>query len=244
MISSHSLAAIQYYCAENDHQFFVNEEEKTVEVKSSLHGRRIWLSVNTPNEGLNKELQEKVTETLAHHGVEVMIKSDNERIRNGDLLIELLSNKPIDDHQIISIGYNEKLNSINVKKNLSIYGGELQFKGYYLLQDQHDIPHLRCSLQSTNEGFILKEGSAILITCVLQTLLGNRKPSLLDLNVLHLLQTTSNRVREMDIVPVENKKVNKNIQMDDQTYEELKMRKANRKVRETQRKKASCRNLF
>ena len=48
-IPAHSIAAIQFYCAENNHQFHLNEEEQRVEVKSSLHGKKVWLSVKTQN---------------------------------------------------------------------------------------------------------------------------------------------------------------------------------------------------
>ncbi|WP_201713873.1 hypothetical protein [Rossellomorea arthrocnemi] len=235
-IPVHSIAAIQFYCAENNHQFHLNEEEQKVDVKSSLHGKKVWLSVNTPNANVNKEINEKVIGVLTHYGIDVSTKSDTDRIRDGDLFVDLVSSKSKGDNRSISVGYNERLNSINVKKNLSIYKHELQFKGYYLIPEHHAIPHLRCSLKCKDDEFLLKEAPDILTHCVLKTLLGNQKPSLLDLNVLHLIQATSNQTGESDTNTVE-KKPTKDIQMDEKTYEEIKIRKANRKVREAQEKK-------
>lgn len=233
---AHSLAAIQFYCAENNHQFHLNEEEQSVEVKSSLHGKKIWLSVNTPNVSINKEIIEKVTGVLTDHGIDVTTKSDTGRIIDGDLFVDLVSSKSEGDNRFISVGYNEKLNSINVKKNLSIYKHELKFKGYYLIPEHHAIPHLRCSLKCKDEEFLLKEAPAILTHCVLKTLLGNQKPSLLDLNVLHLFLTTSNKTGQTD-TNSEKKNSSESFQIDDKTYDEMKMRKANRKVREAQEKR-------
>jgi hypothetical protein len=235
-IPVHSIAAIQFYCAENNHQFHLNEEEQKVDVKSSLHGKKVWLSVNTPNANVNKEINEKVIGVLTHYGIDVSTKSDTDRIRDGDLFVDLVSSKSKGDNRSISVGYNERLNSINVKKNLSIYKHELQFKGYYLIPEHHAIPHLRCSLKCKDDEFLLKEAPDILTHCVLKTLLGNQKPSLLDLNVLNLIQATSNQTGESDTNTVE-KKPTKDIQMDEKTYEEIKIRKANRKVREAQEKK-------
>jgi hypothetical protein len=235
-IPVHSIAAIQFYCAENNHQFHLNEEEQKVDVKSSLHGKKVWLSVNTPNANVNKEINEKVIGVLTHYGIDVSTKSDTDRIRDGDLFVDLVSSKSKGDNRSISVGYNERLNSINVKKNLSIYKHELQFKGYYLIPEHHAIPHLRCSLKCKDDEFLLKEAPDILTHCVLKTLLGNQKPSLLDLNVLHLIQAKSNQTGESDTNTVE-KKPTKDIQMDEKTYEEIKIRKANRKVREAQEKK-------
>jgi hypothetical protein len=235
-IPVHSIAAIQFYCAENNHQFHLNEEEQKVDVKSSLHGKKVWLSVNTPNANVNKEINEKVIGVLTHYGIDVSTKSDTDRIRDGDLFVDLVSSKSKGDNRSISVGYNERLNSINVKKNLSIYKHELQFKGYYLIPEHHAIPHLRCSLKCKDDEFLLKEAPDILTHCVLKTLLGNQKPSLLDLNVLHLIQATSNQTGESDTNTVE-KKPTKDIQIDEKTYEEIKIRKANRKVREAQEKK-------
>ncbi|MCA1059071.1 hypothetical protein LCL96_08995 [Rossellomorea aquimaris] len=235
-IPAHSIAAIQLYCAENNHQFCLNEEEQMVEVKSSLHGKKVWVSVNTPNVSINDEIDEKVSGILANYGIDVSTKSDTGKIRNGDLFIDLVSSKSKGDNKTISVGYNERLNSINVKKNLSIYKDELHFMGYYLMPENHSIPHLRCSMSCGDEEFLLKEGPAILTQCVLKTLLGNQKPNLLDLDILHLL-TKSNQTGSADPKAVEKKKASKDIQIDDKTYEEMKMRKANRKVREVQERK-------
>ncbi|MDX8343980.1 hypothetical protein [Rossellomorea sp. YZS02] len=236
-IPAHSIAAIQLYCAENNHQFHLNEEEQMVEVKSSLHGKKVWLSVTTPNGSINNQIDEKVTGILTDYGIDVSTKRDTGKIRNGDLFIELVSSKGKGASRTISVGYNERLNSINVKKSLSIYKDELHFKGYYLLSENHSIPHLRCSISCEDEEFLLKESPAILTQCILKTLLGNQKPSLLDLNILHLLQTKSNQTGPADPITVDKKKASKDLQMDDKMYEEMKMRKANRKVRESQEKK-------
>ncbi|MCR8848741.1 hypothetical protein NQ095_10015 [Rossellomorea sp. SC111] len=235
-IPTHSVAAIQFYCAENNLQFHLDEEEQKVEVKSSLHGKKVWLSVNTTNASINNEINEKVTGVLTDYGIDVSTKSDTGRIRDGDLFVDLVSSKSKGDKRSISVGYNERLNSINVKKNLEIYKHELSFKGYYLIPEHHAIPHLRCSIKCKDEEFLLKEAPAILTHCVLKTLLGNQKPSLLDLDVLHLFQAASNQSGESDTNTVE-KKPSKEIHMDDKTYEEIKMRKANRKVREAQERK-------
>lgn len=235
-IPSHSVAAIQFYCAENNHQFHLDEEAQRVEVRSSLHGKKVWLSVNTKNANINNEITEKVIGLLTAYGIVVSSKRDTGTIREGDLLVELVSSHSQGEGKSVSVGYNERLNSINVKKNLSLYKNELPFKGYYLIPEHHSIPHLRCSIKGKDEKFLLKESPVLLTQCVLKTLLGNQKPSLLDLNVLHLFQMGSNQTGETRS-HTDQKNPSKDIQMDDKTYEEIKMRKANRKVQKAQEKK-------
>ncbi|QHE61382.1 hypothetical protein FHE72_10315 [Rossellomorea vietnamensis] len=235
-IPSHSVAAIQFYCAENNHQFHLDEEAQRVEVRSSLHGKKVWLSVNTKNATINNEITEKVIGLLTAYGIVVSSKRDTGTIREGDLLVELVSSHSQGEGKSVSVGYNERLNSINVKKNLSLYKNELPFKGYYLIPEHHSIPHLRCSIKGKDEKFLLKESPVLLTQCVLKTLLGNQKPSLLDLNVLHLFQMGSNQTGETRS-HTDQKNPSKDIQMDDKTYEEIKMRKANRKVQKAQEKK-------
>lgn len=243
-IPAYSLSAIQFFCTENNYHFNWNKEEQKVEVKSSLHGKKVWLSVNTSNENINHEINEKVKEVLTHYGVGISIMENTEWLSDGDLFIELVSSTSKSDKRFVSLGYNEKLKSINVKKNLSSYKDELHFNGYYLIPDRHSIPHLRCSLQCKDEEFLLNEGPSILTTCVLKTLFGNQKPSLLDLNVLHLLNTTGKLVEDTGINKEEMKKPNRYTQIDDKEYEEIKKQKANRKIREAQEKKPSAEIYF
>ncbi|MGM0863447.1 MAG: hypothetical protein ACQEWF_02070 [Bacillota bacterium] len=243
-IPAYSLSAIQFFCAENNYHFNWNKEEQIVEVKSSLHRKKVWLSVNTSNEKINHVINEKVKEVLTHYGVDISIVENTEWLSDGDLFIELVSSKAKSDKRFVSLGYNEKLNSINLKKNLSNYKDELHFNGYYLLPDRHSIPHLRCSLQCKDEEFILNEGPSILTTCVLKTLLGNQKPTLLDLNVLHFLTTTGKLVEDTGINRGEMKKPNRNTEINDKEYEEIKKQKANRKIREAQVKKPSAEIYF
>ncbi|MGM0851451.1 MAG: hypothetical protein ACQEWI_02390 [Bacillota bacterium] len=200
--------------------------------------------MNTKDEDINSQINDKVIEVLTNYGIEVSTKNDTERLMEGDLFVEFVLSKSKGGNQLISVGHNERLNSINIKKNLSSYKDELPFKGYYLLPDYHSIPHLRCSMFCKEEEFLLKEAPNILTQCVLKTLFGNQKPSLIDLNVLHLFQTTTEQVGEKNIKLREKKKFNPDIQMDDKTYEEIKMRKANRRVREVQEKRANAEIYF
>ncbi|MGD6956878.1 hypothetical protein ACQCWA_14750 [Rossellomorea aquimaris] len=243
-IPAYSLSAIQFFCVENNYHFNWNKEEQIVEVKSSLHRKKVWLSVNTSNEKKNHDINEKVKEVLTHYGIDISIVENTEWLSDGDLFIELVSSKAKSDKRFVSIGYNEKLNSINLKKNLSNYKDELHFNGYYLLPERHSIPHLRCSLQCKDEEFLLNEGPSILTTCVLKTLLGNQKPTLLDLNVLHFLKTTGKLVEDTGINRGEVKKPNRNTEIDDKEYEEIKKQKADRKIREAQVKKPSAEIYF
>jgi hypothetical protein len=243
-IPAYSLSAIQFFCAENNYHFNWNKEEQIVEVKSSLHRKKVWLSVNTSNEKINHDINEKVKEVLTHYGVDISIVENTEWLSDGDLFIELVSSKAKSDKRFVSLGYNEKLNSINLKKNLSNYKDELHFNGYYLIPERHSIPHLRCSLQCKDEEFLLNEGPSILTTCVLKTLLGNQKPTLLDLNVLHFLKTTGKLVEDSGINRGEVKKPNRNTEINDKEYEEIKKQKADRKIREAQVKKPSAEIYF
>jgi hypothetical protein len=243
-IPAYSLSAIQFFCAENNYHFNWNKEEQIVDVKSSLHRKKVWLSVNTSNEKINHDINEKVKEVLTHYGVDISIVENTEWLSNGDLFIELVSSKAKSDKRFVSLGYNEKLNSINLKKNLSNYKDDLHFNGYYLLPERHSIPHLRCSLQCKDEEFLLNEGPSILTTCVLKTLLGNQKPTLLDLNVLHFLKTTDKLVEDTGINRGEVKKPNRNTEINDKEYEEIKKQKADRKIREAQVKKPSAEIYF
>lgn len=243
-IPDYSLSAIQFFCAENNYHFNWNKEEQMVEVNSSLHGKKVWLSVNTPNENINHEIHEKVKEVLTHYGVDISIMENTEWLSEGDLFFELVTSKPKGDKRFVSFGYNEKLNSINVKKSLSVYKDEVHFNGYYLLQERHSIPHLRCSIQCKDEEFLLNEAPAILTTCALKILLGNQKPTLLDLNVMHLLKTTGKLVEDSGINKDEVKKPNRHTEIDDKEYEEIKKQKANRKTREAQVKKPSAEIYF
>ncbi|WP_173105644.1 hypothetical protein [Bacillus sp. KH172YL63] len=239
-IPPHALAVIQFYCAENDLLFNVNEKENRAEVKSPLYGKKVWLAVSAEYETLGNDIQKQVKATLAPHGIQVLMKGNHERVTDGDLLIELTYVKSSGEDPFISIGYNGKLNAINVKKILMYNQHSFRFKGYFLMPDEHDIPHLTCAVNSRNESLLIQEGSGILTSCILKALLGNRKPGLLHLDLLHFFQmgNSGGRKKEMD------RAGKKHLQMDDKTYEELKKRKANRKPRETVEKKPHAEIYF
>ncbi|UII58058.1 hypothetical protein LS684_20740 (plasmid) [Cytobacillus spongiae] len=243
-VPDYCLSAIQFFCVENQYHYHWNKEEQTVEVNSSLHGKKVWLSVNTSNESINEKINKKVKEVLIHYGIDIAFLDNSEGLSEGDLLIELVSGKTKNDKRFVSFGYNEKLNPINVKKILSIYKDELQFNGYYLLPESHSIPHLRCSIQCNDEEFLLNESPAILTNCVLKVLLGNQKPTLLDLNVLHLLKTAGEDVEDSGKNRGKLMKPARKTQIDDKEYEEIKKQKAKRKIREAEAKKSSAEIYF
>ncbi len=236
-IPEQAVPALQFYCSEHKLQF-IRHDNNTVEVTSSLRGKKVFIEINTETKEIDVQIFKALRDVLKHLYIDLnQITSQDPRIEDGDLLIELVNEKKEVSKKTILIGLNNKLVNTDFKEIIQNYSDQISFNGYNLLLDNHGIPHIKCKIQSWElDGFFSKELVSILTQVTLRCLMLKKKAHFIDLNLPGLFNfPPSQSVKSSKAILPEKKP---EILIDEKEYEAAKQRKKNRKVSVETRKEA------
>jgi hypothetical protein len=226
-----SIPALQYYCAENNLKFNLTEHTQTVDISSSLIGKKVWLNVQNDTFPVKDRLSEFVDTYLLPYGISVLTDAGkNLNKKEGDLYLEVSLSKAERVKPAINIGLNSKLNSIDYSKILNIYKDHIVFNGYKLLSDTGQVPHLKCTVQlSDTNDELLKQLGFLLTNCVIKSFIQNRTAHQLDLNLSSLFSEEAMK-KPNNPLNHEKEKVldKKEVEVSESEYEQAKIRRKNK----------------
>jgi hypothetical protein len=226
-----SIPALQYYCAENNLTFNFTEHTQTIDISSSLIGKKVWLNVQNDTFPVKDRLIEYVDTYLQPYGISVLTDSGKYlKKEEGDLYLEVSLSKEEREKPAIYIGLNSRLNSIDYSKILNFYKGNIEFNGYKLLSNTGQTPHLKCIVQlsDTNED-LLKQLGFLLTNCVIKSFIQNRTAHQLDLNLSSLFSAGAMKKPTIHLnTEKEIAQDKKEVEVSEREYEQAKLRRKNK----------------
>ncbi|MCP3739200.1 hypothetical protein [Rossellomorea sp. BNER] len=228
-----SIASIQLYCVQHNLETDWNEEQRTLEIKSTLRGKKVWVLINTDNEEFNEQILNKMDLFLQHYGVELN-RAEKKRYSEGDLFVDLQTiNQQIEKVEI-ALGTNKSLKTVDARENFKPYLRQVAFKGYYYLENErsHDIPHLQCTIRfSEHNRFFTTDLPILLSNCIVKFILQSEKTNFIDLNLDEVLfqskvTEVKKEVKGENALPSKNKNMKKEINQEEIDYLEAKRKRA------------------
>jgi hypothetical protein len=235
-----SIPSLQYYCAENNLKFNLVEHKQTVEISSNLNGKKVWVNVGTDTLLLEGRINEYVDNYLQPYGISVLTDGGKDLNREeGDLYLEVSLTIVEEVNPSIYIGLNSRLNSIDYSKILNIYKDHIEFKGYKLLSNTLQIPHLKCIIQLTEPNDeLLKQLGFLLTNCVIKSFIQNRTAHQFDLNLSSLFSTETMKKSSIHRNTEKEKIIDKkDVEVSESEYEQAKLRRKN-KINPTKQQQA------
>jgi hypothetical protein len=229
-VSYDSVPSLQYVCAENNLEFNLIENTRTIEIWSCLKGKTVWLSFTGSTQDVETNMKEQLESFLDPYGIKVSLVEQNTTFNEDDLYMEVSLSGSDGGKPSLYIGLNSRLSSTDFSKILHLYREYIDFKGYKLLSNSHNCAHLKCIVQFKKKSEEqLNQLKFLLTNCVLKSFIKNRKTYVIDLNLINLLSVVKNRIPS-GIKSAEIKNTAKKTEViSEDEYEQAKLRKRNKK---------------
>ncbi|XXM71205.1 hypothetical protein ACQ0QQ_16040 [Lysinibacillus sphaericus] len=228
-VSYVNIPSLQYLCAENDLTFNLSEKNKTINIWSKLNGKKVWLSISGSVQGTGSNLIKQMESYLAPYGISVSIAEQSVVLKENELFMEITLAAREGGKSSLYLGLNSRLNSNDYSKLFQLYREYIDFKGYKLLSNNHDGPHLKCIVQiEENNEELLEQLGFLFTNCVLKSFFQNKTATLIDLNLINLA-LGMNSLTPLKVISREINKIDKKAEeVSVEEYEQAKLRKRNK----------------